>query len=279
MYPPGPPRGLPPNMTDSEEEYSDEDVDQDIGRRTRSKSRRVRFDEEQSKQQQQEEEEEYAPVEIPDSMLNAESQRPHQSHQQSLPVYSRGPPPTLMGNQPVGPAPTRIYPPGMAPLAHQQMTGYYPPNFPIHPNVPPEMHAQMLRTGRIPDKAVGGPTSRIAENSSNNVFTGLIGEPHPSAVISAAPQVVKPVVDKPSTETVISAKPQMRNLKRETTRFVPSSLRVQRPIPTAVGPKIPAGPGTQTITHKMKTGQQRKGAYKSVDDACDDFLKELEGLL
>ena len=86
-------------------------------------------------------------------------------------------------------------------------------------------------------------------------------------------------MDKPPTETVISAEPQMRNLKREATRFIPSSLRVQRPIATAAGqfPKIPAT-GTQTIDNKNKR-PKAKGPSKSVDEACDEFLKELEGML
>lgn len=70
----------------------------------------------------------------------------------------------------------------------------------------------------------------------------------------------------------------MRNLKREATRFVPSTLRVPRPQPSSIGPKIPsiAAPGTQIIPKKKKLNRQ---TGKSVDEACDEFLKEIGGLL
>jgi hypothetical protein len=74
----------------------------------------------------------------------------------------------------------------------------------------------------------------------------------------------------------------MRNLKREATRFVPSALQVNRPQPASIGPKILPGGGPKTIVHKKANPRPQK-AVKSrtvdVDKVCDDFLKELEGLI
>ena len=138
---------------------------------------------------------------------------------------------------------------------------------------------------------------------------GYPPDPHPSAIISAGPQVrkfhflcpilfffkvVKPSVEEPqssaSGETVISAAPQMRNIKREATRFVPTAVKIGKPVvPTVIGPKIPTSsvagptkllPRSQTKSKPKPTGQSAAGGgMKSVDEACDEFLKELDGLL
>jgi hypothetical protein len=99
--------------------------------------------------------------------------------------------------------------------------------------------------------------------------------------------VVKPNVIIPS-EKIISAAPQMRNITRESTRFVPTAVKIQRPIvPSVIGPKIPtssvAGPTKlvprNAVKPKTKSTVPENQPGKSVDEACDDFLKELQGLL
>ena len=84
----------------------------------------------------------------------------------------------------------------------------------------------------------------------------------------------------------------MRNVQKETTRFIPTAVKIQRPVvPAVIGPKIPtssvAGP-TKLVprSSQIKNSQKPTMAIssstdptKSVDEACDDFLKELEGLL
>lgn len=67
------------------------------------------------------------------------------------------------------------------------MAGYY-----ASANMPPELHAQSMRTGRMPIPSQNQTTSAHSTHQSK---TGLINyaqhpnDPHPSAVISAAPQV------------------------------------------------------------------------------------------
>lgn len=255
-YPPGPPSGFPPKLSsDSDDDgESDEEFDRS------SRKRRVRFTDDRQKDHEghNDDDDDYAPVEIPESMM---VEQPDQMQTRPS-LYPQGP---IVGG-PFLSGPPR-YPPGMVhSIPPQQRMGPspYPPGFRIPPNIPPELHAQMLRTGRI-------PAHMGRQNVSNTE------EPHPSAVIIAPPQVVKPSVDS-AQSTIISAEPQMRNLKREATRFVPSTLRVPRPQPTSIGPKIPsiAAPGTQIIPKKKKLNRQ---TGKSVDEACDEFLKEIGGLL
>ena len=53
--------------------------------------------------------------------MNVEDEQQTQPEPQQ-PIYTRGPPPNLMGN------PARIYPPGMAPMPQHKIPGFYPPS-------------------------------------------------------------------------------------------------------------------------------------------------------
>ena len=86
---------------------------------------------------------------------------------------------------------------------------------------------------------------------------------------------------------VIIAEPQMRNLKKETTRFTPTSLQVSRPSPAIGaaakhGPVLPGAfpapslPSRFTTTNKPK---KAKAPAKSADEACEEFLREISDLL
>jgi hypothetical protein len=92
--------------------------------------------------------------------------------------------------------------------------------------------------------------------------------------------VNKPKVDAPATAAVISAEPQMRNMKKEVTRFVPTTLRVQRvpPQPVVAKPKqTSAIPNRNVVGSISSSGMSSQ--VKSADEACEEFLKEIEGLL
>lgn len=281
-YPPGPPPGLPPLLYASEdEEEDDEEGYREEGRRRR----RVRFGnqpqhgddfdgaDEHFDGDGNYEDEDYAPVEIPESMLSSEE--PPMPHQQ--PVYSRSVP--SLAAPAIGAGPIM---PGMAPLPPST----YPQGYPII--IPP--HG--MRGGEGGMRQQHG---RHSQHSTQQSKTGLVSIGYSdAAVISAEPQVVKQRMDAPppNVETIITAGPQMRNVKKETTRFVPTAVKIQRPVvPTVVGPKIPtssvAGP-TKLVprSSQIKTNQKQTksinsaiDATKSVDEACDDFLKELDGLL
>jgi len=135
--------------------------------------------------------------------------------------------------------------------------GPYPPGFQLHPNVPPEIHAQALRRG------MEAPTLATPTSAS-----------HASATTTIGPQITSPQVeDVPKTDPVISAAPQMRNLAGESTRFVPTALRAPRTQP--VKPKAPRAV-QQGI---KKAASNNPHANTSVDEACDLFLKEIQDLL
>lgn len=301
-YPPGPPPGVPPPLYDSDEEEDEGEADKFGWEEERRK--RVRFgeqprrrprraDDEQFGEEGEDGEddgEDYAPVEIPDGMLTpAES-----AQQQNQPVYAR-PVPSLaapaVGSGPIMP---RMAPP---PPAHPPFPGYPMPAG-HRPPLPSQQQQMAI--------AMGQQQQQQQQHSK----TGLIGgpganytpiapppsDPHPSAVISAGPQVVMPRVTVPvplvpDEKVIISGAPQMRNIKREATRFVPTAVKIQRPlVASTIGPRIPASAGSKLVPPRTTTtaagqrpktgkGAQQPGAGKSVDQACDDFLKELEGLL
>uniref|UniRef100_A0A914GVF9 WW domain-binding protein 11 n=1 Tax=Globodera rostochiensis TaxID=31243 RepID=A0A914GVF9_GLORO len=338
-HPPGPPPGLPPPLlvvassSDSEGEeaqnasiedgsgrrrivrFSGDDRSLQHGNRRREKGGGRDAEEEDGDGsadddhgRQQEEEEDYAPVEIPDSMLAADALPPPQ-HQA---VYARAAPPVMpplpqMPSMGGGRAPL---PPGMAPPPPNYPPGYYAPN------MPPEIHAQALRTGRMPPPNLSSSTAQQnqlqqQQQSKTGLITYTHSDPHPSAVISAAPQVVKPSVNiaaaapKASSApgggeaAIISASPQMRNIRRESTRFVPTAVKIQRPLVKApstvpatsgIGPRVPTtcSAAGRTVPKALMVKQRQGGGTaqhqkpsrtKTTDEACDDFLRELEGLL
>uniref|UniRef100_A0A915E1I1 WW domain-binding protein 11 n=1 Tax=Ditylenchus dipsaci TaxID=166011 RepID=A0A915E1I1_9BILA len=221
-YPPGPPCGLPPSLSDEDEEDFNDPIDAP------------------------DEEFDFGPVDIPESMLAPEQ-----------PVYSRVPPPrNMFGGLPI--------PPGMAPPPPRM---YQQPQ-PNYLNMPQDVHSQQQQQRR------GGPGSSgvPSQATGSNRTQASSDEPNSAAVISAGPQVVIPTVNVTS-DPIISAAPQMRNLKRETTRFVPTALRVSRPAPPVV--KAMSG-GTIIPNKKNNSGQakQNPAAAKSTDQAYDEFLKE-----
>ncbi|CAK5007412.1 unnamed protein product [Meloidogyne enterolobii] len=201
------------------------------------------------------------------------SEEPPMQHQQ--PIYSRSAP--SLAAPAIGTGPIM---PGMALPPHSN----YPPGYPI-----------MIPSHGMREVVVRPQHGRHSQHqSSQQSKTGLVSGYSDAAVISAEPQVVKHKTDAPpsNVETTITAGPQMRNVTKETTRFVPTAVKIQRPVvPTVIGPKIPtssvAGP-TKLLPRSSQIKPTQKqttavnsaiDATKSVDEACDDFLKELEGLL
>ncbi len=51
---------------------------------------------------------------------------------------------------------------------------------------------------------------------------------HQGGIVSAAPQLNKESKLSTSSSGVIEAKPQMRNLKSDITRFVPTNVKIKR---------------------------------------------------
>lgn len=92
----------------------------------------------------------------------------------------------------------------------------------------------------------------------------------------------KPTVNAPSSSSAtISAAPQMRNIKQETTRFIPTALKVTRPTPPVVVNKKLVVAENETFIHKQPKSkpQNNQKFLKTTDETCDEFLREIQDLL
>nr|CAB3267673.1 WW domain-binding protein 11-like [Phallusia mammillata] len=166
-----------------------------------------------------------------------------------------GPPPGL----PPGP------PPGMPPGIMQNPSGIMPPGPP--PGRPPT----------IPP----GPPPGISHRGGEQGIR-MVQNPN---VLSAPPSLIhRPVADKDedTQAATISAKPQLTaNPKGDTTRFMPTSLRVRRETKGRSGP-VKAGPELPTASsyaERQKSEKKRKAAKSTADAAYDSFMREMQGLL
>ncbi|CAL2031887.1 unnamed protein product [Caenorhabditis brenneri] len=89
---------------------------------------------------------------------------------------------------------------------------------------------------------------------------------HEEAVISSAPQINRN--KEPAAPATLSAAPELRNLRRETVKLVPAQL-LRRP-----GDKVVP---QQTIPIQRRPEAQKQA--KNTDEAYNDFMKELDGLI
>lgn len=108
---------------------------------------------------------------------------------------------------------------------------------------------------------------------------GSLGTPN---VLSAAPQLINRADGgeaKKLGATTIEAKPQIRNLSADVTRFLPTALRVKRdekmPVRTPRAPEL--RPEMLAAARHHHQGPVPPGRTK--DDAYQQFMREMEGLL
>ena len=174
-------------------------------------------------------------------------------------VRPPGPPPGM----PPGP------PPGMPPGIMQPPAGMLPPGPPPGrpPTLPPGPPPGLPRRG-VPD-----PGRRVPVPNPN--------------VLSAPPSLIlRPAASDESEEppaATIVAKPQLTTVpKGETTRFMPTSLRVRR----ETRPRHGAGrPGTDAPStsgggvEKQKDKKRKANKASAADAAYDSFMREMQGLL
>uniref|UniRef100_A0A7E4UZM8 WW domain-binding protein 11 n=1 Tax=Panagrellus redivivus TaxID=6233 RepID=A0A7E4UZM8_PANRE len=139
-----------------------------------------------------------------------------------------------------------------------------------------------------------------------NVMTAPLHQHRPPPVVPVAPQPPRlPVISAPAqvaapsvgpSQPIISAKPQMRDLWRETTRFVPTNVQVKKAVPakpkkpfsySSAAPPKPKRPLIvpvmssdidTTVTHVTVENTNKKEP-KTTDDICDDFLASLGDLI
>ncbi len=83
----------------------------------------------------------------------------------------------------------------------------------------------------------------------------------------------------PGDGTTISAKPQIRNIRAEVTKLVPTALRVRRDDAKLKGKK-PATAETTNLSKPTPTGSKPTTSEEPTkDDVYMNFMKEMEGFL
>lgn len=126
------------------------------------------------------------------------------------------------------------------------------------PPLPPSMHNAVPPPSSIPGY------QRYAEPPQRQHFQNTI--------ITVSPEVLPRSTM--SAVATISAEPQMRNLKKEATRFVPTALHVNKP--GTAKPK-PLVPNVVSRTTAKPAPKPTTSTGKSADKV-DDFLKEISDL-
>ncbi|XP_075224391.1 uncharacterized protein LOC142326095 [Lycorma delicatula] len=182
------------------------------------------------------------------------------------------PPPMIFRPPPMRPPPGIRLPPGPPPGRPPTLPPGPPPGLPprligirLPPGPPPGMPPRMMR---LPTGIPLPPAPPLAPAAM---------APTPN-VVSAGPQLInrskedgKEVIQRGAT---IEAKAQIRNLSADVTRFVPTALRVKRG-----DDKAPSKVTTVEHSTKPDTSTQISKAQISKDDAYQQFMKEMEGLL
>jgi WW domain-binding protein 11 len=105
----------------------------------------------------------------------------------------------------------------------------------------------------------------------------MMNRQNPNSIISAPAQVISAPVG--PSQPVIAAGPQMRDLWKETTRFIPANVQ-QKKNPTTK-PKRPISYANPIVTTKTTAVKEspKKNSEKSKDEVCDAFLASLGDLL
>lgn len=170
-----------------------------------------------------------------------------------------GPPPGLPPR--VGAPPMRLPPgppPGMPPPRLLRPPGVPPPGLPPPPGMP--------HPGNMPGQALQRPSVPMLNPNVLSAPPSLIQRPKMSHLTD----------EEKKRSATIEAKPQIRSLNIDITRFMPTTLRVKR---EDKGKRNP----TKYDTNKEHTITTTKAAaptsVPTKDDAYEQFLKEMEGLL
>ncbi|XP_039284804.1 WW domain-binding protein 11 isoform X2 [Nilaparvata lugens] len=193
-------------------------------------------------------------IQLPPTMIPLPVPPPSgQMPTQLPPAPPLGVPPPMMFRPPMMRLPMGLrLPPGPPPGR--------PPTLP--PGPPPGLPPRLMGI-RLPP----GPPPRMAAAPTPNV-------------VSAAPQLINRASKDDAKDgsqkggATIEAKAQLRNLSADVTRFVPTALRVKRG-----DDKTQAKASTADIPSKPEATIQISKTQISKDDAYQQFMKEMEGLL
>jgi len=316
---PGVPPGPPPPLSDNEDddeaaeaekmEVDKEDLDTSADTEENKKQRKIRFaDDGASEDSEKDTRVKFiaprivstvsanviAGQELADFLKEVEESQMQESaekeSQQDDALKDISAPGTSGASLPPGPPPGMIFRPhmrhGMPPPP--RLPPGPPPGRPAGPpgpppGLPPRLSGPPLRMP--PGPPPGMPPPRLIRPQSLQMSN--MPPPPPSGsnpnVLSAPPSLIsrpqKQQDDEKKTSATIEAKPQIRNLSTEVTRFMPTSLRVKREDKFRKR-DIPKPPGMKNdpMLHHMPP-KVIPSMVPTKDDAYDQFMKEMEGLL
>ncbi|KAK0481812.1 hypothetical protein IW261DRAFT_1563101 [Armillaria novae-zelandiae] len=145
------------------------------------------------------------------------------------PLPSMPPPPMLLST-PFPPFPPPGFPGYMAPPGIPPP----PPNFALPPPPPGFFPRRQQSTAALQD-----PLSSIPHQTFQGHRAQVLAPPHPSLPPKPRPEA--------SPSAIVSAEPQLRDLKKEATSFVPTSLKRKKVANASASGRINAAPGVGDV--------------------------------
>ncbi|KAK0505774.1 WW domain binding protein 11-domain-containing protein [Armillaria luteobubalina] len=142
------------------------------------------------------------------------------------PLPPMPPPPPMFLSTPFPPFPPTGFPGYMVPPGIPPP----PPNFPMPPPPPGFFPRRQQSTAALQD-----PLSSIPHQTFQGHRAQVLATPHPSLPPKPRPEA--------SPSAIISAEPQLRDLKKEATSFVPTSLKRKKAASASASGRINAAPG------------------------------------
>lgn len=152
----------------------------------------------------------------------------------------------------------------------------------IRPSAPPGLIKTPILNPNIRPPAFPFPTDSPSSTSLH--VSGLLQPPNVQSIPRFSrppvlpqkpllPPVIQKKEEKGKQSATIEAKPQLRNLSVDATRFTPLALRVKRPENKLKKMTL------STTDRNFATSVSTANPQASTDDAYDQFMKEMEGIL
>lgn len=193
-----------------------------------------------------------------------------------------GAPPMFMVPPPLRPpgAPPRLLPPGPPPGRPQGIPPGPPPGLPPTLRIPPM---------RIPPP-IGAPPRMIRppgmlpgiHPASIPPPSMMLGGSMNPSILSAPPSIMRPREEggeSAQSRVTIQAKPQIKNKMGDVTRFMPTALKVKREIKDNKGRIKQLGKEEEQHVIGALPQPAPTTQTKTKDDAYDQFMREMEGLI
>ncbi|KAI8797141.1 WW domain-binding protein 11-like isoform X2 [Biomphalaria glabrata] len=212
------------------------------------------------------------PPGLPPNMMGA-SGMPPGPPPGAPPMFLR--PPAIRGALP------RLVPPGPPPGRPMGMPPGPPPGLPPNLRLPMRMQTPMgvppprlLRPPGILPPSIPPPIGALPSSTPIN-----------PNILSALPNIMRPRGEEASagsggqSRVTIQAKPQIKNKMGDVTRFMPTALKVKREIRDQKGRIKAVGKEEEQRVIGAQARPQPTTQPKTKDDAYDQFMKEMEGLI